>query len=249
VLDWVDRCGPPAIPYIGKSPSGYRNPPAPHLEIVYVLDKGHRDVAIGDRVVSIPPFHVALHNVHQGNFTPTRQRCPAWPVFLDVSGEEAFAELPARTHRPARGRDRFRCRFLRPLPLLPRLPHHHRPEPPRLAQAAGITVTASRGTPDRSVRTSASPPQISKGVHVVARRHHQCRPALCSCSTRLLSAYRTIHSCNEWGYQKTNLRSARILNGPLGEMKVLHTGCRKRCMPLWMTPMPRDNHLLCNKIV
>jgi len=49
----------------------YRNPPAPHLEIVYVLDKGYRDVAIGNRVVSIPPFHVALHNVHQGNFTPT----------------------------------------------------------------------------------------------------------------------------------------------------------------------------------
>jgi len=93
VLDWVDRCGPPAIPYIGKAPFSYRNPPAPHLEIAYFLDKGIKDVAIGDRVVSIPPFHMALHNVHQGNFTPTMQRCDSWPVFLDVSGEEAFAEL------------------------------------------------------------------------------------------------------------------------------------------------------------
>lgn len=106
VLDWVDRCGPPAIPYIGKAPSCYRNPPAPHLEIVYVLDKGIKDVAIGNRVVSIPPFHVALHNVHQGNFTPTMQRSDGWPVFLDVSGEEAFAELD---HEPL-----FCCA---PLPL------------------------------------------------------------------------------------------------------------------------------------
>ncbi len=93
VMDWVDRCGPPPIPYVGKAPFGYRNPPAPHLEIVYVLDKGYKDVAIGKRVVSIPPFHLALHNVHQGNSTPTMQRSASWPVFLDVGGEETFAKL------------------------------------------------------------------------------------------------------------------------------------------------------------
>ncbi len=93
VMNWVDRCGPPAIPYIGKAPFGYRNPPAPHLEVVYVLDTGYEDVAIGKRVVSIPPFHLALHNVHQGNSTPTMQRSASWPVFLDVGGEGSFAEL------------------------------------------------------------------------------------------------------------------------------------------------------------
>lgn len=93
LLEWVDRCGSPPIPYIGKAPSGYRNLPAPHLEISYVLDKGYRDVTIGKRVVSIPPFHVALHNVHQGNFTPTMQQSASWCVFLDVGGEKAFTDL------------------------------------------------------------------------------------------------------------------------------------------------------------
>lgn len=93
VLEWVDRCGPPAIPYIGKAPYGYRNLPAPHLELLYVLDKGVKYLSIGNRVVKIPPFHVAIHNVHQGNFTPTIQRFASWCVFLDVEGDKTFANL------------------------------------------------------------------------------------------------------------------------------------------------------------
>lgn len=79
-----------------ESGGGYRNPPAPHLEMVYVLDKGIERVLIGERVVSIPPFHLAVHNVHQGNSTPRLQRFDAWCLFLDVGGEPEFAAL-ART--------------------------------------------------------------------------------------------------------------------------------------------------------
>ncbi len=93
ILKWMDRRGAPGIPYIGKAPGGYRNPPAPHLELVYMLDKGIDRVSVGDRVVSIPPYHLAFHNVHQGVFTPRWERYDAWCLFLDVKDEPAFAEL------------------------------------------------------------------------------------------------------------------------------------------------------------
>ena len=93
VLEWVDRNGLPALPYIGKAPQGYRNAPAPQLEFVYLLDKGITDLAIGNRVVSVPAFHFMLHNVHQGCFTPTMQRFDSWCLFLDVAGDAVFNEL------------------------------------------------------------------------------------------------------------------------------------------------------------
>lgn len=96
VMNWVDRGGPPAIPYVGRAPEGYRNPPAPHLEIAYLLAHSITDLAIGDKVVSIPPYHVTLLNVHQGNFTPTLQRFDSWCLFLDVSGAPDFAALQRR---------------------------------------------------------------------------------------------------------------------------------------------------------
>ena len=96
VLEWVDRCGPPAIPYIGKAPRGYRNQPAPHMEIAYLLEKGVENLSIGDRVVSAPPFHLTLHNVHQGNYTPTMERFYSWCLFLDVGSEETFSELRSK---------------------------------------------------------------------------------------------------------------------------------------------------------
>jgi AraC-like DNA-binding protein len=96
VLNWVDRCGPPAIPHIGKAPQGYRNPPAPHLEIAYLLNHRITDLAIGDKVVAIPPYHVTLLNVHQGNFTPALQRFDSWCLFLDVGRDKDFADLHNR---------------------------------------------------------------------------------------------------------------------------------------------------------
>lgn len=93
VLKWVDHRGVPRIPYIGKAPGGYGNKPAEHLEVVYLLDKGVDNVSIGGQVVSIPPFHLAIHSVHQGVFTPRWQRLDAWCLFLDVANEKAFAEL------------------------------------------------------------------------------------------------------------------------------------------------------------
>ena len=54
------------------------------------------DLAIGDKVVSIPPYHVELHNVHQGCFTPAMQRFESWCLLLDVSGATEFDELRRR---------------------------------------------------------------------------------------------------------------------------------------------------------
>lgn len=93
VLAWVERCGLPPIVYIGIAPEGYRNPPAPLLEIAYLLDHEITDLSVGDKVVSIPPYHVTLLNVHQGNFTPTLQRFESWCLIMDVGRDPEFAAL------------------------------------------------------------------------------------------------------------------------------------------------------------
>jgi AraC-like DNA-binding protein len=92
-LAWVDRCGPPAIPYAGHASGGYSNPPAPHLEIACLLDGAFEGLKIGNRQVEFPAGHLAVHNVHLGNFTPRTCRVDSWCVFLDVSGEPDFACL------------------------------------------------------------------------------------------------------------------------------------------------------------
>jgi AraC-like DNA-binding protein len=93
LLKWVDHDGAPTIPYIGLAPYFHRNLPAPHIEIAYYLENGIKDVTIGDEVASIPPYHLAIHSVHQGNYTSTIQRASVWCLFLDVGDEPAFAEL------------------------------------------------------------------------------------------------------------------------------------------------------------
>jgi len=93
ILAWVDRRGTPVIPYVGHPSHGYANEPAPHIELVVQLDSEVHDLRLGDRVVGIPPRHVALHSVHQGAFTPRYQSIDSWCVFLDVRGEREFEPL------------------------------------------------------------------------------------------------------------------------------------------------------------
>jgi len=92
-LTWVDRCGPPRLPFAGRAGSGYYNPPAPHVEISYLVESGVENLRLGTREVRIPAGHVALHNVHLGAYTPTMVPLHAWAVFMDVRGERAFADL------------------------------------------------------------------------------------------------------------------------------------------------------------
>jgi len=93
VLAWIDRRGAPVIPYAGHPGHGYRNSPAPHIELVVALDSEVRDLKLGDRVVGIPPHHVALHSIHHGAFTPKVQYIDAWCMFLDVGHEREFRSL------------------------------------------------------------------------------------------------------------------------------------------------------------
>lgn len=96
VAEWVERCGPPAIPFAGQGGGGFDNPPRPHLELVCLLDGGFPELHLGRRRVAFPAGHISLHSVHHGNRTPVFQRADAWCVFLDVAGEPAFAALAQR---------------------------------------------------------------------------------------------------------------------------------------------------------
>ena len=93
LLAWVDRCGPPPVPYAGRAGAGYHNPPAPHVELALVLDAEVRELSIGERCVNVPARHLVFHNNHLGAYTPTMQPMDAWCVILDVEGEREFRSL------------------------------------------------------------------------------------------------------------------------------------------------------------
>lgn len=94
LLHWVDREGMPAVPWIGQAGGRLNNPPAPHLEFIYVLQGGFTDVRIGDRHLSLPRGRLSLHNVHQGNrSTPPCESSLVWCCFFDVAGVPEFESL------------------------------------------------------------------------------------------------------------------------------------------------------------
>lgn len=96
LLTWIDRAGAPAVVYVGRPGGGYRNPPAPHIELAWLQQGGFDDLAIGPLRVRFPEGHIAAHNVHLGNRTPRLLRCVTWCAFFDVAAAPAFAPL-ART--------------------------------------------------------------------------------------------------------------------------------------------------------
>lgn len=91
---WVDRNGTPPIPWIGEAGGRLFNPPASHLEFIYMMEGGLEETHIGSRSVSLPPGHLSLHNVHGGNYAPM-PRVPfrAWCCFFDVSEAPEFDRL------------------------------------------------------------------------------------------------------------------------------------------------------------
>jgi len=93
VLRWVERSGPPRIPFAGRGGRGFANPPRPHLELACLLEHGFPDLLLGERRVSFPAGHVSLHSVHHGNRSPQVHTTDAWCVFLDVADAPDFAAL------------------------------------------------------------------------------------------------------------------------------------------------------------
>jgi AraC-like DNA-binding protein len=93
LLGWVDRCGAPAIPWAGPASGGFYNPPAPHLEVVYLAEGRVSGLRVGDRPVSLPVGHFSLHSVHFGNFSERRSGGRSWCAFFDVGGEREFRKL------------------------------------------------------------------------------------------------------------------------------------------------------------
>ena len=94
VLLWVDRDGPPPIPWIGQAGGRLYNPPAPHVEFIYLKQGQMDEVRIGDRPVILPQGHLSIHNVHVGNIAPSpRTANLAWCCFLDVGGVPEFDSL------------------------------------------------------------------------------------------------------------------------------------------------------------
>ncbi len=90
---WIDRCGPPPVIWIGRAGGRFNNPPAPHLEIVYVLEGACPELHIGDRRVGLRAGEVSLHGVHLGNVSPPDGHFKAWCLFLDVGAEREFDSL------------------------------------------------------------------------------------------------------------------------------------------------------------
>lgn len=94
---WIDRGPLPTIPYAGYARAGLRNPPAPHLEIAYLVHGGFADARIGSRQVRMPEGHVYLFNVHFGNHSPRLETTlDSWCIFFDVAGAPAFRALAQR---------------------------------------------------------------------------------------------------------------------------------------------------------
>ncbi len=98
IIRWVDREGTPPIPWIGQACGRLFNPPAPHLEFIYMMEGWLAPVRLGERQVSLPPGHLSLHNVHGGNYAPPPPEPNlAWCCFFDVGGAPEFDGLRQET--------------------------------------------------------------------------------------------------------------------------------------------------------
>lgn len=91
LASWIERNPLPPIPFSDFSSWGqFHNPPAPHLEISYMMRGGAKDFRVGDMYADFPPETVALHNVHFGNYSTRVKGSSGWCLFLDVEGIEEF---------------------------------------------------------------------------------------------------------------------------------------------------------------
>lgn len=93
LLLWIDRCGPPRIMWVGQAGNRFHNPPAPHIEIVFVTAGICPDLQIGDCTTSLQAGEISLHSVHFGNESSPSKVLRAWCLFLDVSDDSEFDSL------------------------------------------------------------------------------------------------------------------------------------------------------------
>src|SRR5471032_81854 len=89
LLLWIDRCGPPRIMWVGQAGNRFHNPPAPHIEIVFVTEGTCPDLQVGDRSSSLQAGDISIHSVHFGNESSPGS-FSAWCLFLDVGGDSEF---------------------------------------------------------------------------------------------------------------------------------------------------------------
>ncbi len=92
----------PAVPFVGRGESGgagrFHNPPAEHIEIIYIISGRIRQVEIGDRKVDFLPGRLHLHNVHFGNYSKPYYHCENWCLVLDVHGRDRFLPMKEKPH-------------------------------------------------------------------------------------------------------------------------------------------------------
>lgn len=94
---WIDCADLPVIPWAGWAAGRLRNPPAPHVEIIYIQKGGIDPARVGDRLVRYRQGHVTFNNIHFGAEGPaTVPETRAWCLFLDVRGVPAMADLARR---------------------------------------------------------------------------------------------------------------------------------------------------------
>lgn len=94
LIDWIERTDTPPLPWVGSASGRIANPPAHHIEILYVPDGGFPHLMIGDRDCAIPPGFVAIYSVHLGNYAAALESdLPAWGLFFDVSHTVLFRDL------------------------------------------------------------------------------------------------------------------------------------------------------------
>ena len=89
---WVDKCGPPPIMWVGMAGGRFHNPPAPHIEIVFMTEGECPALSIGDRKVCLRSGEASLHSVHFGNKSEPGD-FKGWCIFLDVGDEREFESL------------------------------------------------------------------------------------------------------------------------------------------------------------
>ena len=92
------ECFPlPAIPYIGRAESDrggqWYNPPASHVEIVYVSKGRYENFRVGEEPFDLKEGHVSFHNVHFGNYSDFTKGVESWCVVFDVTGISDFSDL------------------------------------------------------------------------------------------------------------------------------------------------------------
>lgn len=114
LAQWTGRVGAPPLPYVGPGGGRFNNPPAPHIELCFIVEGDIGRVRIGDQVTAIPRQHVCIHNVHFGNYSAPYPGVTSVCAFVDIGGEPSLAELGREAwcqvlpvSRPERLRDLF----------------------------------------------------------------------------------------------------------------------------------------------